>query len=328
MQSNSTNPAPKNDLRIVVFSNTTFGTVLLDVLAQHGTVPVAVVTAPDKPAERGQCVRQTPIKSWAMSRHLRVFEPAALIDRVFLNSVRSAKPDIFVIASFGNMLPQSLLDIPPKGTLNIHPSLLPAYRGPAPIQAAILNGDKETGVTIMLTDNKMDHGPILAQRRYALNNPRIIAPELEKNLAVIGAHLLLDTFSKWQNGIIRPVEQDHAKATYTKLITKKEGRVNWREDAVSIERKIRAYQPWPGVYAFWQETAKKKLRLIFYQAKVIAPQKQHAQCGSVFADGGTFAIMTPREALRIMKVKPEGGRIMSGAEFLRGRRQIIGAVLS
>lgn len=329
MQPNSTNLAvKKNNPRIVFFSNAAFGVILLDELERHGIVPVAVVTAPDMPAGRGRRIRQTPAKSWATNRGLPVFEPAALNDATFLDALRSVKPDIFIVASFGKILPQLLLDIPSKGTLNVHPSLLPAYRGPAPIQASILYGDKETGVTIMLTDNKMDHGPILAQRHYVFDNARVTAPKLEKGLAIAGARLLSDILPQWQNGDIQPVEQEHARATYTKLITKKDGLINWKESAQSIERKIRAYQPWPGAYTFWQETAKKKLRLIFYQAEVIASSKQHMQCGSVFADGDTFAIATRRGMLRITLVKPEGGRIMSGAEFLRGRRHIIGSTLS
>ncbi|MEK9209570.1 MAG: methionyl-tRNA formyltransferase [Patescibacteria group bacterium] len=263
------------------------------------------------------------------------FTPKLIIetkDEIPLERIKALKPDLLVIASFGKILKKELLALPKYGTLNVHPSLLPKYRGPSPIQAAILNGDKETGVTIILTDEKMDHGPILAQRELEIRSTKseirnTTYKELEKKLAELGGEFLVKTVSDWINGKIKPKEQDHSKATYTKKITKENGLINWSEPAEIIERKLRAFNPWPGAYSFWQKNNQKQ-RLIFFKAKIIKHRVfDNLKIGQVFKIDWDFAIQTGKDALKIEVLKPEGKKEMPSGAFLKGNSEILGQVL-
>jgi len=211
--------------------------------------PAAIVAAPNKPAGRGQKLTSPPVKILAEKHGIPVLQPEKL-DESFRFQVSGFSPDVFVIASYGKILPQALLAIPSRGTINVHPSLLPRYRGPAPLQAAILSGDEITGVTLMLTDEKMDHGPILAKREWQIQNSQITYLELHNILAELGGELLVEILPKWVVGEITPREQDHENATYTKLFTKEDGHIDWNKSAEEIDRTVRALNPWPGTWSF------------------------------------------------------------------------------
>ena len=168
--------------------------------------------------------------------------------------------DLIVVASYGKILPKEMLKIPKYGALNAHPSLLPKYRGPAPVPTTILNGEKETGVTIILMDEQVDHGPILASKKFEIGDKKITTPELLKILWELGGDLLVETIPKWIRGEITPQEQDHSKATYTKKLTREDGRIDWDRPVEYIERQIRAFFPWPGVFTFWKGKRLKVLK--------------------------------------------------------------------
>ena len=175
------------------------------------------------------------------------------LDLIILNNhseIKKEKPDLVIVASYGKIIPKDILDIPKHGTINIHPSLLPKYRGASPIQTAILNND-DTGISIMLMDEKMDHGAIIASVEHKLTN-KIKHKELEKQLAIKGAKLLIEVLPKWIAGKIKPKEQDHKKASYTKVFKREDGEINWKKSPEEIERQVRAFDPWPGTFTIWK----------------------------------------------------------------------------
>lgn len=187
--------------------------------------------------------------------------------------IESIKPDLVIVANYGKIIPQHILDIPRYGTFNVHPSLLPKYRGPSPIQSAILNGDREIGVTIILMDAKVDHGPILAQKKTIIGENET-AIDLSDRLAVLGAGLLIDVIPDWISGKTRLRRQDEKRATYTKILTREDGEINWKKPAKEIEGQIRAFNPWPGTYAFHKGKRLKILKARLEKNKLIIEEVQ------------------------------------------------------
>ena len=321
--------------RVVFFASGAFGLPVLDALLREHISPRWVITLPDAPAGRNRRPRPTPVRTRAEKHHAQVRMPADLGAPEFLSAIKHVAPDVFIIAAYGKILPKALLSLPKKGTLNIHPSLLPKYRGPSPVQAAILHGDAHAGVSIMLTDEKMDHGPILAQKTHTIAGSRVSAPELEARLGKEGAALLLTTLPSWLAGEINPQPQAHEQATYTKLLTKENGHIDWREPAETIERKIRAYQPWPSAYTFWKQENGRQMQLQLLRASVIPASEDTKLVGTVYAHKHTaicaraaddaFTVMTGDGALCISSLKPEGKKEMSATAFLAGHPEIIGA---
>jgi len=207
-----------------------------------------------------------------------------------LGDIKNIKPDSIIVANFGEIIPQEILDIPRYGSLNVHPSLLPQHRGPSPIQTAILNGDKKTGVTIMLMDAQIDHGPILVQKETVIG-PNETYLQLHDRLAILGAELLIDIIPDWIAGRIKLSQQDHKVATYTKILTREDGKIDWKKSAEEIERQIRAFNPWPGAFTIWQKKRIKVLRARLENDKLI-----------------------------ITEVQPEGKKPMSFEAFQRGHK--------
>ncbi len=213
----------------------------------------AIITTPDKPAGRGLVLTAPPVKKYTQENlpNTPLLQPENL--KTF-----KLDCDLAIVASYGKILPKELIDQSKYGFLNVHPSLLPKYRGATPIQSVILNGDEETGVTIMLIDEKMDHGPIIAQdKKQKVQNKSF--KELERELAEVGGDLLVQTLPRWLNGKVKPQEQEHEKATYTKLIKKEDGLIDPNGDPVLNWRKFRAYTPWPGIYFFDQNGKRVKI---------------------------------------------------------------------
>lgn len=203
------------------------------------------------------------------------------------------KPDLVIVASYGKIIPKKILEIPKYGCLNIHPSLLPKYRGPSPIQTTILNGDKKTGVTIILMDEKIDHGPILSQQEQKIPSLKITYPELSQELAKLGAKLLIQTIPKWIKGEIKPKPQDESKATHTKILKREDGKIDWSKPDREIERQIRAFNPWPGSFTFIKHK-NKTLRIKVLEANL------------------------KDNKLIVKKLQPEGKKPMTFEEFKRG----------
>lgn len=274
-------------IKIVFLGTPEFAVKPLEALIKNGYGIVGVITAPDKPKGRKMVLAPPPIKILAGQRNIPAWQPINLISNL---RFPVSKPDLFVVAAYGKILPKEILEIPKFGTLNIHPSLLPRWRGPSPIQSAILAGDEKTGVTIMLVNEKMDEGPILARQELKYSISNIQSLKLQDELSELGAKLLIETLPKWINGEIKPQQQDNSKATYSKIIKKENGLINWNEPAEIIERKIRAFTPWPGAYAFINGK-----RIVI-----------------------TEAGLNKNNALAIKRVKPEGKKEMSYEDYLRG----------
>lgn len=289
-------------MKIIFWGTSEFAVPAIQALKKAGFSISLVVTQPDAPQGRHLKLTPCPVALAAKELGLQIFQPERLKEREALEKLKKTGADIYVVAAYGRLIPDEILNLPPKGAVNIHPSLLPLYRGPSPLQSAILEGSSETGVSLMLLDQEMDHGPLLAQIRVPLS-PTITTPELEKNLSEVGAKLLVDTLPRYLAGEIKPKPQNHSQATFCKLLKKEDGKINWDEPAEIIARKIRALKPWPGTYTVYQENGKEQL-LKIHQASII--------------DG----------KLKLEIVQPAGGRPMSYQDFLRGHPSVASVIPS
>ncbi|MBI4118470.1 MAG: methionyl-tRNA formyltransferase [Parcubacteria group bacterium] len=269
------------------FGTDNFSVIILDKLTKAGFVPSLIVTAPDRRAGRGMKLTPPPAKVWAEKNKIPLLQPETF-DTSVLQKLKDGGCELFVIAFYGKILPQEALDIPKRGTLNVHPSLLPAYRGPSPEQSQILDGVTKTGVTIILADNKMDHGPIVGKKEYTLETPYIQYKDLRRELSALAGTLLTEVLPEWTLGNIEPREQDHTNATYTKLLTKEDGLIRLTDDSETNYRKFLAYNPWPGTYFFSGDTRVKITDAVL--------------------EDGVFVVR---------HVTPEGKREMSYDDFLR-----------
>jgi len=279
----------------------------------------AVVTRPDKVAGRGRKISFSPVKEVALAWGIPVMQPCSLRKEGVVASLLELEPQVIVVAAYGLILPPEVLVIPPFGCLNVHASLLPKYRGASPVAGALLAGEEETGITIMLMDEGMDTGPILAQARLP------IAPEdnqgsLTEKLAYLGADLLLETLPRWLKGEITPQPQENDKATYTKMLKKEDGLIDWRMSSVEIWRQVRAYNPWPGAYTEFEGRTLKILR-----ARPIGGER--GEPGLVVATKEGAAVVTGEGLLVLEEVQLAGKRAMGIAEFLRGQRGFVGSRL-
>ncbi len=241
-----------NDFNIIFFGTPDFAVPALGALIKANYNVVAVFTQPDKSVGRKRVLSPPPIKLEAENLRLKVSQPKTLKDDEVFEEFNSLNPDICVIAAYGKIIPKRYLDVPKYGFINTHPSLLPKYRGPSPIQTAILNGEKETGVTIMVVDEEVDHGKIVSSIKYQVLRDKNYK-EVEGDLARLGAKLLIETLPKYVSGDIQPTEQDHRQATFTKKFLRENGHINWNEPTVGIYDKIRALNPEPGAWTTWKD---------------------------------------------------------------------------
>ncbi len=232
--------------KLLFFGTPAFAVPTLEALERAGRAPARVVTQPARPVGRGRKLRQPAVAEWALERGIPVAQPKRVRARSFRELVAADRPEAVVVVAFGQIFPGSLLELPPLGCVNLHASLLPAYRGAAPIQAALAAGETETGVTTMLMEKKLDAGPILLQRRVPIG-PEETTPELAERLAGIGAGLVVETLDRLEAGEIEPRPQDDSLASFAPLLSKDDGRVDWRLRAVEIFNLLRAYTPWPGL---------------------------------------------------------------------------------
>jgi methionyl-tRNA formyltransferase len=271
-----------------------------------------VFCEPDRPQGRKQILTPPPAKVLAKKLKLKVYQPEKIREEKWIETVKKIKPDMAIVVAFGQIIPKNVLDIPKHGFLNLHPSLLPKYRGPSPIQTAILNGDKETGISIMLLDEKMDHGPVLTQKKIKLKGKET-AEILHDKLSKIGADLLAETAKNWKDKKIKAKPQNHKKATFTKILKREDGLLDFTKSAEEIERQIRAYYPWPGTFMMWRG---KRLKILF--SHPVAIGHWVAKIGDLFSMNGKLAIKCKKDALVLERVQLEGKSVMTGEEFLRG----------
>jgi methionyl-tRNA formyltransferase len=297
--------------RIVFMGSPDFALPTLRALASHFHV-VGVVTQPDRPAGRGRVLTPPPVKILAESLGLPVIQPERLRQPEAFAQLQAWKPDLIVVAAYGQILRQNVLDLPSYGCINVHASLLPRWRGAAPIQAAILHGDRETGVTIMKMDAGVDTGPILSQRREPIY-PDDNAESLGKRLAELGAQLLLETLPDYLEGKLRPQPQDENLATYAPMLKKEDGYLDWHQPAEFLARKVRAYAPWPGAFLNYAGGPLKVLKAHAVASETLAPGQRGVLENQP-------ALGTIQGCLVLDEVQPAGRRIMSGQDFLRGAR--------
>ena len=314
-------------LRIVFMGSPEFAVVPLQFLVLAGHNIAAVYTRLDKPAGRGRTPAAPPIKTAALSWNLPVIQVPTLKNPEAVDQLARYRPEAIVVAAFGQILPRSVLDLPCYGCLNIHPSLLPKYRGASPVAAAILAGDEFAGVSVMRLDETLDTGPIYSRAQIPIL-PQDTAGSLTSKLFQMGARVLLQVLADLPVGKWLPEPQNSAEATYTREITKEEGRINWALPAGDIWRKVRAYQPWPQAYTFLQ---KKRLNII---EAVPLSSERFTEAGRVVSvapaqrqSGASFAIGTGDGLLGIIQVQLEGKRMMKAEEFARGQLDFVGSVL-
>jgi methionyl-tRNA formyltransferase len=281
---------------------------------------VAVVTKEDKKVGRKQAVTPPPVKIEAEKNNIPVFQPYKILN--LESEILNLKPDIIIVIAYAQIILEKILNIPKYGCINVHGSLLPKYRGASPIQAAILNGDDKTGITIMKMAKGLDSGPILDEKEVNID-PSDTTASLYERLSLISAETLPEVLKKYIEGKIKPVEQDDAKASYVGLIKKEDGRVNWNKPAEEIERLIRAMDIWPGAFTYIKE---RLLKIIGVENNIL--EINNYKAGEIFLHNGKLAVQCGKNALVIKELQLEGKKAMGGEEFLRGQGDVEGKILT
>ena len=299
-----------------------FAVPALKALHKNGLDVTLVVTRPDKPKGRGRKVVPPPVKEAAINLGYEVIQPASTRTSKFLNLLTKHNPDIIVVVAFGHIMPKNIIALPNIATINIHASLLPKYRGAAPIQWAIINREKETGITSMLMDEGLDTGDILLNSKI-----KIAADEtsgtLHDRLANLGADVLIQTLKSLETGEIVPVPQDHTMATYAPLIKKSDGRINWEMPAEALEAFIRGMTPWPGAFTFHGDK-----RLIIFKAKPILMDAEEKPGAVIKGFSDELRVVTGKGILLIMEIQGASGKRLLIKDFLRGYDLPFGTILS
>jgi methionyl-tRNA formyltransferase len=302
-------------LRIVFMGTAELSCASLETLARDSRFQVvAVVTQPDKPKGRDLRLQPSRVKSLALKLNLPVLQPARARDEGFIAELRVLRPDLIVVVAYGHILPPTILELPRHGCLNVHTSLLPKYRGAAPIQWAIANGDTDTGVTIMKMDAGLDTGPILSQRRTAIL-PSDDSATLHSRLAQLGAELLMETIPDYVAGKIQPQPQPSDGMSHAPKIKKEDGCVDWNLPANTIWNRLRAFTPWPGAFTFLALEPKPHL-LKIWKAEIV--ERSGAAGEILSADKSGILIACGQNALQILELQREGGRRLTVQEFLAG----------
>jgi len=317
----STEPGP---WRIVFMGTPEFAVPALAALVVGEDIVVAAITQPDRATGRGQRVATTPVKAVALRNGIVVHQPETLRDPRIREELAHLAPDLIVVAAYGKLLPRAILDLPAYGCINVHASLLPRYRGAAPVQWALLEGDTTTGVTIMRMNEGLDEGDILLQRTEPILSTDTGAT-LGARLAHLGARALVEAIRSLKEGSVEPRPQDSSRATFAPRIRKEMGRIDWREPAQRLECKVRAFQPWPAAYTSLDG---RQLKILQAAARPTSPGEAARSAGTVAAsspDG--IAVVTGDGTLVLLVVQLEGRKALSAADFLRGHRVAPGAVL-
>ncbi len=302
-------------MRILFMGSPAFAVHPLSAIVDAGHEIVGVVTQPDRPAGRQRHLTPPPVKVAAQRLGLPILQPATLRDAAVVEALAALRPDVGVVAAYGEILRPNVLAIPPLGYLNIHPSLLPLHRGPTPVAGAILAGEQQTGVTIMQLDRGMDSGPILRQAVVELR-PDAYAGPLTDELFILGSQMLVEALEGYAAGRIIPQVQEHERASLTKMLKKEDGQIDWQLPAIQIERMIRAYDPWPGAQTSWRGQGLRVLRAAVVEGEAATPGSligPSAQRYPLVASGAGM--------LELREVQPAGKRAMDGAAWLAGLRE-------
>lgn len=317
----------KQKIKTIFMGTPDFGVLSLEALiADQAFEIIAVITQPDKKIGRQQKLTPTPIKICGLKHHLNVLQPIKL--RTEANLIKELNPDLIVVVAYGQIISQEILDIPKFGCINVHGSLLPKYRGAACLNAPILNGDTNSGITIMKMDAGIDTGPILDQAKIKLDQTENLE-SLHDKLSALGGKILVPTIKKYLAGKIKAKQQRSLGASYVKMLKKEDGHIDFHKPAEEIERMIRAFNPWPGTYGFLSNESLNINRIMF---KIMAsrPKPLNINCykpGEIFLDNNALAVQCGQNALVVIKLQIEGKKVMEVDEFLRGNNSIIGSVL-
>ncbi len=318
-------------LKIVYFGTGGLGIPSLEAMYARGIKPVCIVTVPDRPAGRGLKLKVSPVKQFALEHNIPVFQPVNVNEKQAIEQIREFQADMGVLIAYGQKISKELIDVFPRGIINLHASLLPKYRGAAPVNWAIINGERKTGLTVMQINESIDAGKILAQTETEIGELET-ANELHDRLANIGADLLIDTLFKIQDDSIVPVEQDISQVTRAPKLTKKLGQIDWNASAEQIANLIRGLWPWPGVHSIYRPQSGKIISVIFARAQVPETNESDKEAenkdisnrsvGSCDIPGtitDDMCVATGKGKLRIIELKPAGSKLMSWQDFVNGR---------
>ncbi|HEX9664621.1 MAG TPA: methionyl-tRNA formyltransferase [Patescibacteria group bacterium] len=311
----------KQNKKIIFIGTSEFASIILENLIKNDQAPHIIVSRPDKPRGRKKEIIDNQVVKFAKEKKTQLLQPEK-ISSIF-NLLKETDPDLIIVAAYGRIIPKKIIDLPRFGSINVHPSLLPKYRGPSPIQFTLLNGDQFTGASIMLMDDKMDHGPIIAQEKHKISNRETFLT-LQKELADLSSKLLIKTLPQWLNQSIKPMEQNHQFATFTKILTKKDGKIDWSKTADDIDQQIRAFDSWPGTWAGWNNKILK-----IHKAHPAEIDLNNQQFGQVFQDDyNNIIVRCGFGNLILDRLQMEGKKEMSAADFVRGHQNFIGSVLN
>jgi methionyl-tRNA formyltransferase len=311
----------KDKFTIIFMGTPDFAVPSLQALHQEGHHLALVVTQPDRPKGRGRKTAAPPVKQTALALNLNLLQPAKPDTAECMNQIQRIQPDLIIVIAYGHLLSKEILQLPKFGAINVHASLLPKYRGPAPIQWAIINGDSQTGITTMFMDAGMDTGDMLLSRTEPILSTDTAAT-LHDRLALLGADVIVQTLKDMASEALKPMGQEHAKATYAPLLKKQDGRIDWRKTAEELDLFIRGMTPWPGAFTFHNERRLKILRAVPIREPISTP------AGTIlktFPDELTVA--TGKGALSILKIQGPSGKQLAVADFLRGYQLSPGTVL-
>lgn len=309
-------------MKIVFMGTPWFSVPTLELLLNNGYEVEAVYTQPDREAGRGRTLASSPVKKKAEEYNLPVEQPENFKDSAVIDKLSSYKPDLILVFSYGQILPQKVLDIPPMGCINVHPSLLPRHRGASPIISAVLAGDKFTGISIIRLVKKLDAGDILMQAQVPVADYDT-AELMTDKLSLISASMILELLPRLAGNQIIPRPQNEALASYSGQLTKQDGEIDWTLPAIDIRRRIQAYNPWPGCYTIFKG---KQLKIV--TAKLL-PEAGNVPPGQIITlpDKNLMGIGTGRGILGVSEVQLEGKRLMSAGDFIRGQRELAGEML-
>lgn len=318
----------QQNIRILFMGTSDFGIPVLETIKLlSGFSIIGCVTAPDRPAGRKQILTSSPIKLWAQQNTTPVIQPERIKNPSSILEIKKLNPDLIIVAAYGQIIPKEILEIPKHGALNIHPSLLPRWRGASPIQYAILEGDKKTGVTLILMDKEIDHGPIVAKEEVLLSG-RETYGELFKSLQNVAAKLIEKTLSLWCQNKIRPIPQNDGDATYTAILTREDGKLNWAKNAEELERQVRAFDPWPGNFTLWEMNPEDIIKIKILTVEIFQESQRHRlSYGQTFLTPlGELAVNCGKDALLLKRLQLESKTPITSKEFLNGYPRIVGSI--
>jgi methionyl-tRNA formyltransferase len=285
---------------------------------------VGVFTQPDKPVGRKQLLTPPPVKVLALENKIKVFQPEKI--KIEIENIRSLTPDLIVVIAYGKIIPQEILDIPTYGCINVHASILPKYRGAACLNAPILNGDTQTGVTIMKMEAGLDTGPILRQAEMKLTGAETLT-DVHDCLSHLGANLLPEVLQDWMAGKIKPQTQDNSQASYITTLAKEDGQIDWSKPAIEIERKIRAYNPWPGTFCHDKNDKIVKILKAKISTEDQLSTSLSAKAGTTSLINNQLTVTCGQGSIIILKLQTEGGKALDVKDFLSGHQDFTGQIL-